>query len=98
MADLLRCIEGKEHYWNVKQFVPMNRRWGNFRKIIGEIKIVDTPCAIWLMKENDDGRESIQVHNTENGNVVCALGFYWVDSDEGKQKALDKIFRTLMEL
>ena len=83
-------------FWKVSEFKKVNKPWGHFRKVIGEIPVLDTSGIIYLMRENDDGRETIAVHDKRNGHQIVKLGLYFVDSDESKQKALDAIYDTLM--
>ena len=82
--------------WNVKEIKKVNKPWGPYRRVIGELPIFDTNGIILLTKENDDGRESMAVHDKRNGHMVVKLGLYWVDSEKSKQKALDAIWNTLM--
>lgn len=82
--------------WNVKEIKKVNKPWGPYRRVIGELPIFDTNGIILLTKENDDGRESMAVHDKRNGYMVVKLGLYWVDSEKSKQKALDAIYNTLM--
>ena len=82
--------------WKVSDFRKVNKPWGNFRKVIGELPIANTPASILLMKENDDGRKSIAVHDMRNHHAIVKLGFYWVETEADEQKALDVIFDTLM--
>ena len=83
-------------YWKVNEIKKVNKPWGNYRRVIGELLIANTDGIILLTKENDDGRESMAVHDKRNGHMVVKLGFYWVDSEKSKQKALDAIFEKLM--
>lgn len=84
--------------WKVSDFRKVNKPWGAYRRVIGELPILKTPATILLMKENDDGRESIAVHDMRNRHTICKLGFYWVETEADKQKALDAIFDTLMSV
>lgn len=83
-------------YWKVSDFKKVNKPWGHFRRVIAELPIENTDGVILLTKENDDGRESMAVHDKRNGHMITKLGMYWVDSEKSKQKALDTIFETLM--
>lgn len=83
-------------FWKVNEFKKVNKNWGPYRKVIAELPIKNTPAVIYLTRENDDGRESMAVHDKRNGHMITKLGFYWVDSETSKQKALDAIFETLM--
>ena len=84
--------------FKVSEMKKVNKPWGNFRRVVGELPIYDTPAVILVTRENDDGRESMAVHDKRNGHMIVKLGFYWVDSEESKQKALDAIWNTLMSL
>ena len=83
-------------FWKVSDFRKVNKPWGNFRRVIGELPIANSDGIIYLMEENDDHRKSIAVHDKRNGHQVVKLGFYWVDTLESQQKALNCIFDTLM--
>lgn len=83
-------------FFKVSDFVPVNKAWGNFRKLEAKIVIPGGKAFIGLFRENDDGRESISVHDARNDQHIVSLGFYWVDTDENKQKALNAIFETIM--
>lgn len=84
--------------WNVKEIKKVNKPWGPYRRVVGELPIFDTNGIILLTKENDDGRLSMAVHDKRNGHMIVKLGLYWVDTDASKQKALDKIYETLMSV
>lgn len=84
--------------FKVSEIKKVNKPWGPYRRVIGELPIGNTDGIILLMKENDDGRESIAVHDKRNRHMVTRLGFYWVDSEKNKQKALDAIWNTLMSI
>lgn len=81
--------------WKVSDFKEVNKAWGSYRRLVAKIDIGNTGGFIGLFRENGDGRESICVHQ-DNGALVSKLPLCWVSSETDKQKALDKIFDTLM--
>ena len=82
--------------WKVEDFKKVNKPWGPFRKVIGEIDIDFIDSIIYLMKENSDGRMSITMHKKDDGTMLTKAGFYWVDeSDKNQQKALDAMYAGL---
>ena len=85
-------------FWRVKDFRRINKPWGNFRVLVDKIDIANGDAFIGLFRENDDGRYSICVHQS-NKKMITSLGFYWVDNTPAsKQEALDRIFEELMRV
>lgn len=85
-------------FWDADDFVKCNKKWGNFRRLVGTIKVFETPAFIGLFRENDDGRLSISVHDSRNDHCVVKLGMYWVASKKDIQYALDEIYLKLMNV
>ena len=82
--------------WKVSDFQTVNKRWGSYRTLVAKIPIGDSQCWIGLFRENDDHRESISVHGGKEGRQIVTLPFVWVNNDEQKQIALDKIYNKLL--
>ena len=84
-------------FWSANDFVKCNKKWGNFRRLVGKIQIFDTHGFIGLFRENDDGRLSISVHDDRNNYAITKLGMYWANTEREMQYALDEIYLKLME-
>ena len=84
--------------WKVSDFKKVNKSWGNYRKVIGEIDVDFIDAIIYLMKENDDGRLSIAMHAKDSGKMYTKVGFYFVDTNESMQRALDEMYKIFTSL
>jgi len=85
-------------FWKTSDFVPCNKPWGKFRRLVATIDVFETPAFIGLFRENDDGRLTISVHDRRNDYCITKLGMYYVVSEQDKQQALDEIYLTLMNI